>query len=869
MSRSTSKLVENLRTLHLQSGAHGLLGALEISPHENYQQNGNSSTNKAREISNNVAALPIDLVGEVSKDISKYKVVSNKCKVFVGNIGFKVRARELKDFFGYFGDVVYAQIIMDRVKKRSKGVHNLLPQPILPRPPIRSHDRNFNRQWYFISRNAATKHLKLLTRECNRKIAASSQELLHHRTLLERSCTNNAYIFYCRKLDSMALSLKSLLENRRNNKYSRRNLPNPDNDNTSTITPQAAPNTNPPPVATPAPQRRRRRRRRRRKNNSVVTLDSTSVINISSTSLSPDETSVLARGLTFCPTPRKIDWSQVNADIYDFNRRMRLAEYFFNEDKPNDNDTLSFDRGQRSNSDVLLQDAVKQFEKTEEKWQGSVFSHSYYTGDPGYLSAFGVTVNNLNHDMLLYIFSFLGMKDRVIIERVCRRWRTLAAKSWNSVRHLQFNHIFSLRNGGLTDDIFLGVLRRGTASLVSLDLSASASLLTDFAVHCIARHCRNLKFVDLTGVEVSTSSLKSLSQKCTLLEDLKNRLRKVRNCFFMLPASMESLNLRQCARITDVGLKYVGMRCQNLKIINISECFSLTDAGFLELTQNCSNIEALTFVQPPKTVTIHGLRSIENLKRLQELNISQCAAVSDEFLFALGQSCICLTPNISTVHMAFRLIHSVSILCSSLNIEACGPAITDAGLQSLAPCFQLKKLVISYLDEVTHDFINHLGQNINLQTFIVRACPGFTDEGVKCTLRFFKDLEHLDLSGCLNITDMCTEHIMTYYGSVTTTRPRLTIVLGGTQVTEECAHALQTRCHGCKILMDDLSNEMLRTDRDPYFGMRDFYPEFDEEDDDDDENEFEGDMANGDDHFYEDFLEAEDPALLNDYENWS
>ncbi|XP_048583143.1 F-box/LRR-repeat protein 2-like [Nematostella vectensis] len=673
MSRNTSKLVENLRTLHLQIGAHGLLGALEISSHENDQQNGNSSKNKAREISNNVAALPIDLVGEVSKDISKYKVVSNKCKVFVGNIGFKVRARELKDFFGYFGDVVYAQIIMDRVKKRSKGFGFV----------------TFSNRF-----------------EAERAINSSDEE---------------------RTLDGRVMFIDQ-------------------------------------------PTRKRK-------------------------------------------------------------------------------------GGQHSNSDVLLQDAVKQFEKTEEKC---------------------VTVNNLNDDMLLYIFSFLGMKDRVIIERVCRRWRTLAAKSWNSVRHLQFNHIFCLRNGGLTDDIFLGVLRRGTASLVSLDLSASASLLTDFAVHCIARHCRNLKFVDLTGVEVSTSSLKSLSQKCTLLETIKIRRcykagekgfwwlfkqcqclkhvdiseskRITGQCFFMLPASMESLNLRECARITDVGLKYVGMRCQNLKIINISECFSLTDAGFLELTQNCSNIEALTFVQPPKTVTIHGLRSIENLKRLRELNISQCAAVSDEFLFALGQSCICLT---------------------SLNIEACGPAITDAGLQSLAPCFQLKKLVISYLDEVTHDFINHLGQNINLQTFIVRACPGFTDEGVKCTLRFFKDLEHLDLSGCLNITDMCTEHIMTYYGSVTTTRPRLTIVLGGTQVTEECAHALQTRCHGCKILMDDLSNEMLRTDRDPYFGMRDFYPEFDEEDDDDDENEFEGDMANGDDHFYEDFLEAEDPALLNDYENWS
>ena len=60
-------------------------------------------------------------------------------------------------------------------------------------------------------------------------------------------------------------------------------------------------------------------------------MDHSSVINLSSCSLSTDEISILSRGLTFCPTPRHINWPEVSADIYDFSRRMRLAEYFFDE----------------------------------------------------------------------------------------------------------------------------------------------------------------------------------------------------------------------------------------------------------------------------------------------------------------------------------------------------------------------------------------------------------------------------------------------------------------------------------------------------------------------------------------------------------
>ena len=75
----------------------------------------------------------------------------------------------------------------------------------------------------------------------------------------------------------------------------------------------------------------RTRKRSRRKNKPAkLPLDHSSVINLSNSILSPNEISVLACGLTFCPI-----YAQTHqlADIYDFARRMRLTltEYFFDE----------------------------------------------------------------------------------------------------------------------------------------------------------------------------------------------------------------------------------------------------------------------------------------------------------------------------------------------------------------------------------------------------------------------------------------------------------------------------------------------------------------------------------------------------------
>ena len=167
--------------------------------------------------------------------------------------------------------------------------------------------------------------------------------------LLRNSCSSDTFLFYTTKLDSMASSLESLLAHRRVKKVARfrgtidHNLTDNSLDQQVSNT-NASTNDIPSNVTHNASTSTVTRKRSRRKTKPAnLHLDHSSVINLSSCPLSTDEISILSRGLTFCPTPRHINWPEVSADIYDFSRRMRLAEYFFDENSnthtPNEHDT--------------------------------------------------------------------------------------------------------------------------------------------------------------------------------------------------------------------------------------------------------------------------------------------------------------------------------------------------------------------------------------------------------------------------------------------------------------------------------------------------------------------------------------------------
>ncbi|XP_071124035.1 uncharacterized protein [Mytilus edulis] len=93
------------------------------------------------------------------------------------------------------------------------------------------------------------------------------------------------------------------------------------------------------PSIRPSTKSKKKPRNRRFKRKIRVPMDpNNTVVNLSSVSLSEDETKVLSKGLNFCPTPNSIDNMKLGDDLDNFARTLRIKEYFGNKDKELDNE---------------------------------------------------------------------------------------------------------------------------------------------------------------------------------------------------------------------------------------------------------------------------------------------------------------------------------------------------------------------------------------------------------------------------------------------------------------------------------------------------------------------------------------------------
>lgn len=115
MSKQSPNL-QKLKALHHQKRNKGFLAVVVV---ENETDDLDVSLIPQSDI--NYCVDPGALLQKAEEFCRKTRVAASKCKVFVGNISYRLKSRELKEFFGCFGKVICAQIITDRIKKRSRG----------------------------------------------------------------------------------------------------------------------------------------------------------------------------------------------------------------------------------------------------------------------------------------------------------------------------------------------------------------------------------------------------------------------------------------------------------------------------------------------------------------------------------------------------------------------------------------------------------------------------------------------------------------------------------------------------------------------------------------------------------------------------
>lgn len=302
-------------------------------------------------------------------------------------------------------------------------------------------------------------------------------------------------------------------------------------------------------------------------------------------------------------------------------------------------------------------------------------------------------LDSLPDSVLLNIFVFLAIKDRLVLRRVCKRWSELLYdfSLWRKI-DLNEDKVFWNR----VDDIKLEkwILRWGD-TIQALDLS-ECKWLTDKALQTIARKCRDLRNLNIEGCfQIADSGINEISKNCLSLQKV--------NIFL--------------SGVSDVGLDNLVQRCTNLDQIKLG---SRGNSNKM-IASVCRNCTAL------KNIAIHDVIPFDELEpvvddeaiwtlarcypQLQVIDLTWCCFLSDDALVALSVCCPHLT---------------------SLLIRECHQ-VTDNGIICiLQTCHRLTQLHVERLYNVTDrtcDTIQRQGGMENLHVLKI-IDTSITDYGI-------------------------------------------------------------------------------------------------------------------------------------------
>ncbi|XP_050410096.1 putative RNA-binding protein EEED8.10 isoform X2 [Patella vulgata] len=219
---------------------------------------------------------------------------------------------------------------------------------------------------------------------------------------------------------------------------------------------------------------------------------------------------------------------------------------------------------------------------------------------------------NIPDELWEKIFSFLPLRDRIRIERVCHRWKKLALRLWKRQKSLDFYNTFR-RFESLTDKMLNSILKRCGPILKSLDLSSSPRLLTDYSMQIINKYCPSLEKLDLSGVDATNISIRDLTQDLHTLKwvrlqrclyigekglwwllhnnkdleylDVTGNIKLTGQCFHMIGPKVKIMVLKECKKLCDVGIEKIKDRCVDLEELYITDCCLLTSKSILTITQ--------------------------------------------------------------------------------------------------------------------------------------------------------------------------------------------------------------------------------------------------------------------------------------------
>eukprot|EP00899_Mesostigma_viride_P027517 jgi/Mesvir1/7950/Mv11869-RA.1 len=307
----------------------------------------------------------------------------------------------------------------------------------------------------------------------------------------------------------------------------------------------------------------------------------------------------------------------------------------------------------------------------------------------------------------------------------------------------------------LPKELYLEGIATRYPGLKYLNVSGCADV-KGASVTALAKSCRGLEALDVSGCCVGDAALKKLAECCPKLARLSaNDCKSVTND--SLKALSEGcrrlayLDVGRCARLTNAGITKIARGCPFLRVLLVSET-GIADAGLKAVAEHSLQLEWLG-VRLCKGVTDVGVKAIAaGCPQLKRLDVGYCDRVTDTSVTALAAGCLGLR-----------------------HVVLARTAVTDAGVGALAAkCPRLEHLDVS-------------GHGIMFSGFD----GGVSDASIRLIAASCPDLRHLDVSQCPRVTDGGI-------GAVAKNCPGLeSLTISCTGTTRASARAIAT----CRALM--------------------------------------------------------------------
>ncbi|KAL4222932.1 hypothetical protein ACF0H5_018973 [Mactra antiquata] len=349
-----------------------------------------------------------------------------------------------------------------------------------------------------------------------------------------------------------------------------------------------------------------------------------------------------------------------------------------------------------------------------------------------------MTVSDLPHDIVLYIFQFISKKDLLFnVRNTCSLWNQLSRqkKFWKTLDIKDFsNYVFPTK-------LFLNLLA---------DIQDSVEVLVF-----------NLNHHDLQAIlhdQIECTNLKEIRFESTSSLTCGEELKTAVSVFSIKYPDLQKLSvISYVSESEDVFplLNSFTFSGEDRSLMNWKQ-FYILHPHLTEITfQNCE-LEA--------DVLIHILTQYPGLRKL-DITHCQCSYSEIYEYLKSGEITPPLTMlqylNISNTDISDALLEEItkqSSMLKLIDITSCS-RLTNTGIEAVArQCPDIKTLIIN-VNEFGHSDVSFSGaQSVAehckcLEVLKLNYCPEVGDEGVKCLANSCFNLKVLEIAGCLSLLD--------------------------------------------------------------------------------------------------------------------